>query len=110
MLPLGGGTFHRIEPRISSHFSGIAKTTHWLQRVQDAKRSQQANARMSPQALDADIVFAVRFEPAHCFQQLLVEWLQQGEPVVALPLQHWRHHGRLELLLAGAAEQLLAFG
>ena len=67
----------------------IAKATDWLQRVQQAERSQQANAGMSPQALDADIVFALRFEPDHGFQQLLVEWLQQlrtsGRVAIAAP-------------------------
>jgi len=41
---------------------------------------------------------------------LLVQGLQQSDPMLALPLQHWRHRQRLELLLSRAREQLFTFG
>src|SRR6266542_450320 len=62
---LSRGTFHRIEARISSYLSLVAKATDRLQRVHNAKGGEQANAGMGTQAGDADITFALRFEPRH---------------------------------------------
>src|ERR1044072_6929606 len=65
---------------------------------------------MRPQPGNACIVLALRLEPDHGFQYLLVQGLEQFEPMLALPLQHRRECRRAELFLAGGREQLRAFG
>src|SRR6266487_4663197 len=65
---------------------------------------------MRPQALEVAIAFARGFAPDHGFQQLLIEWLEQLQPMLALPLHDWRHLSQAQLLLAVPGKQAAAPG
>src|SRR5258708_33462147 len=99
-----------MEGGIGRHFAGIAKATDRLQRVHNAKRRQQANPGMGAQASDTGIAFALRLEPPHGLQQLLIERLHQLQPVFALPVHDRRHlsPGKLQLTVFG--KKATAFG
>src|SRR6266496_1070499 len=65
---------------------------------------------MRAQAADADIAFALRLEPSHGLQQLLIERLEQLQPVFALPLHDRRHLSCAQLLLTVFGKQAAALG
>src|SRR5258708_6351077 len=99
-----------VEAGIGRHFAGIAKVSDRLQRVHNANRRQQANPGMGAQASDTGIAFALRLEPPHGLQQLLIERLHQLQPVFALPVHDRRHlsPGKLQLTVFG--KEATAFG
>ena len=65
---------------------------------------------MSPQPCNADITFALGLEPDHGFQQLLIERLQQLQPVFALPLHGRGHLSCAQLLLTVFGKEATPLG
>src|SRR6266566_6568903 len=65
---------------------------------------------MRTQAGDTNITFALRLEPHHGLQQLLIEWLHQLQPVFALPVHDRGHLSGAELLLTIFGKQAAALG
>ena len=64
---------------------------------------------MRPQTADANVTLALLFEPEHGFDQSLIEWLEQLQPLLALPLHRRSHRRGTQLLLSGFAKQVAPF-
>src|SRR2546425_548072 len=74
--------------------------------MDQAERSQQADARMRPQQSDASVIQALLLKPQRGFHDALVEHHQQLQPLLLLLFHHRRHGRGAQLLLADFGEQL----